>query len=616
MVDRLSVVGKRFPRTDAIAKAKGEAAFVPDIQLPGMLHAKTLRSPYPHAKIVKIDTQKAEALPGVMAVLTFKNVPKVHPRNKMEFLLNETVRYCGDEVAMVAAETREIAEEALAFIDVEYEVLPAVFDAEDAMQSEAPLLYPELESNIIRKSPGCDPQGWIGLTIGDIDKGFAEAEYIVEGVYKTPIQATVSPMPRATVCQWSGNKLTCWADTMVPMAIWHDIARCLDIPQSDVRLIVPNPVGSYGRKEPEKTPILTAILAKRTGRPVKTAFTREEDFLISWRRVNFKAYSKAGLKKDGTVTTLSHKVIANCGADAQSPLLVMATSLAKSFAILYRAEHVKSEGCGVFTNTTHHGAVLGFGDSEGNFCMERLMDEAAETVGMDPVEFRMKNCVRYGDACYDRLQLILGKDPRRGIVGPDIDMPQVITKAADNAGWRKKWRGWTTPVEIHGSIRRGIGFAMGMHHCFYKEFSAEVKMNHDGTASVLTGSVDHGQGCYTIIAQVVAETLGLRYEDVNVSSPDSPSMPAGFGNAGSSGTSSAVNAAKYAADDARRKLLEIAALSLGCNPDELDIQERKIFLRSNPVRCITIAQACQKGLQVTGLGLLPSPDSLRDEKSG
>jgi xanthine dehydrogenase molybdenum-binding subunit len=244
------------------------------------------------------------------------------------------------------------------------------------------------------------------------------------------------------------------------------------------------------------------------------------------------------------------------------------------------------------------------------------MDEAAEKVGMDPVEFRIKNCLRYGDSCYERWQLLAGKNPRYGIVGPDVNMPEVITKVAERAGWREKWRGWQIPVEINKSKRRGIGVAMGVHHCEYKQYSAVVKMNHDGTASVLTGSVDMGQGCYTVIAQVVAEALGLNYSDVSVNPSDSDSSPAGFGNAGSSGVSSAVNAARHAAEDARRKLIEISAGALRVTPDELKIEKGKIFVTAHPEKAITIADACRRGFQVLGFGLLPSPDLLKDEKTG
>ncbi len=615
MTEEFSVIGKRLPRIDAVAKVKGEATFVPDMQLPGMLQAKFLRCPHPHARIVKIDTREAEACFGVRGVLTYKNVPRVHPRDKIEFLLNETLCYAGDEVAMIAAETREIAEEALKLIKVEYEVLPSVFDPEEALQPGAPLVHPENGDNLYRV-PGSDPKGWISLNRGDVEEGFAEADYVVEGTFETPIQHTVSPVPRAVLCQWHGNKLTCWADTQAPKNVWFDLARCLDIPLSDIRLIVERPVGSYGRKEPEKTSILTALMSKKTGRPVKTAFTREEDFIASWRRLNFKAFGKMGVKKNGTITAIHTRIICNGGADGQGGMIELAAPLSKTLVIQYQWQNARCEGRTVMTNINHHGSVLGAGDPQGNYILERLIDEAAEKIGMDPVDFRFKNCLKYGDKAFDHFQLSAGKDPYWGIVGPDIDMQECIQKVMEKSEWKKKWKGWTTPVEIQGSKRRGIGIAIGMHHCLYRAYSAIVKMNQDGSANVLTSAVDHGQGCATAIAQVVAEAIGLLYKDVNVTMADTAATPLGTGNAGSEGTSSAVNAAKYAADDARQKLFEVAARELKTAPETLKSRDGRIYLGDQPEKGISIAEVCQKAYQIIGVGMLPGADTIRDKKSG
>ncbi len=615
MSDRLAVVGKRLPRVDAVAKVRGEATFLPDIQLPGMLYAKFLRSPHSHARILKINTREAEKLPGVRAVLTHKNVPKVHPRHKLEYLLCETMHYAGDEVAAVAAETKEIAEEALRLIKVEYEVLAAVYDAEEAMKLDAPLVHPELGSNIYAKHPGCSPDGWLVIEIGDVSKGFTEADFIIENTYETPMQYTCSPMPRSVVCRWAGNKLTCWADTQVPQSVWYDLAKCLGIPQSDVRLIV-HCVGAYGAKEPEKTAVLTAILARRTGRPIKAEFTREEDFIASHRRLSYKTQGKIGVTKNGTITAVYNRAITNFGNDSLAPLRVLATSATKTFIMLYRSRNVKFEGCGVLTNTVQHSAMLGFGDPEANLCMERLMDEAAERVGMDPVAFRLNNCLRYGDQAYERDRLLAAQDPRWGIVGSDIDMQECIREAVETSGWNSKWRGWTTPMNINGAKRQGIGMAIGIHHCMYREYSAVVRMNQDGTANVLSGAVEIGQGCATIMVQVVAETLGLRYEDVSATMADTASTPLGHGNVGSEGTSSAVTAAKYAANDARQKLLEIAARELGVAAEDLDIKDRMIFVIGQPEKKIPVAAACAKGFQVIGVGLNPHANTIKDEKTG
>jgi xanthine dehydrogenase molybdenum-binding subunit len=634
MAEMFSVLGKSLPRKDALEKVKGEAKYVADIELPGMLYAKFLRSPHAHARIAKIDTSKAEALPGVKGVLTYKNVPKVHPRRKFEYLLDETVHYAGEEVAAVAAETKEIAEEALKLIEVEYEVLPAVFDMEEAMKLGAPLVHPEYGTNMFHGSalqpvPRCSPDGWLTLEVGDIEKGFAEADYIVEGNYETPIQYPCSPMPRSVVCQWTGDKLTCWADTQVAVRVWQDIAYCLSIPQSSVRLIATYPVGGYGGKEPQKIATLTALLAKKTNRPVRAVFSREEDFIATHRRLNYKAREKIGVKKDGTITAIHHKMITNFGRDSTHAFWIPACAAVGTCSMLYEWQNSKWEGCSVLTNIVDNAAMNGFGDSEAGFCVERLIDEAAERIGMDPVQFRLKNCMRYGDKGMGYRPVMgltdmsqLGREAPTGplewgIVGPDIDsFPECIRKVAEKARWKDKWMGWKTPMKVKGAKRRGIGIAIGMHHCEYVPSSAIVKMSHDGTAYVMSSYVEMGQGYGTAMAQVVAEALGLHYEDVNVLLADTAATPLGLGNVGSSGTSSGIAAAKHAADDAKRKLFAIAAERLEVKPEDLEARDRRIYVKGNPERGISIAEVCFIGYQITGTANNPPLESIIDEKTG
>jgi len=270
------------------------------------------------------------------------------------------------------------------------------------------------------------------------------------------------------------------------------------------------------------------------------------------------------------------------------------------------------------TNTAHHAAVLGYGDPEANFCGERLIDEAAEKIGMSPLEFRQKNCVRYGDRGYNRLQLLNSEGPIDwGIMGPDMDsLPECIQKVAEKAHWKEKWQGWRTPMAVNGAKKQGIGIAIGMHHTLYIDYSAIVKMNSDGTANVLSGAIEIGQGCATAMTQVVAEALGLRYEDVNPLLADTAATPAGLGNIGSCGTSSAIAAAKYAADDARQKLFEIAARELGTKPDNLEAGDRRIYIKGHPEKGMSIAEVCRIGFQVIGSGVNPPLDTIRDDKTG
>ncbi len=637
MSEEFSVIGKRLPRADAVEKVKGEAKFTSDIQLTGMLHAKFLRSPHAHARITRIDTSKAEALPGVKCVLTHNNVPKVHPvpqvpGGKFEYLLDETVHGAGEEVAAVAAVTKEIAEGALKLIDVDYEVLPAVFDKEEAMKPEAPLVYPELGSNLYQTPRTVD--GMLPLDFGDIEQGFAEADYIVEGTYESPFQHHVSPEPRSVLCQWIGDKLACWASTQVPQKLRLDLSICLGIPLSSVRVISTYTVGGYGAKDPEKTATLTALLARRTGKPVRTVFTRTEDFIGTHRRMDCKIHGRLGVKRDGAITTLHTKMITNFGRGSQVANFVPACSAVDTCSMLYRYQNSKWEGYHVITNTQDHGAFNGFGDPEAGFCIERLIDEAAEKIGMDPVEFRLKNCMRYGDKGMELDFVALGPRSSQkemgldkeayvhygaaewGVVGPDIDsFPECIRRVAEQSGWRGKWQGWKTPVEVRGTKRRGIGIAIGMHHCVAAPpDSSTVKMNQDGSADVFSSDPDIGQGLRTAVAQVVAEVLGLRYEDVNVILCDTSVTPSGAGVFGSRGTSLCVNAAYLAAQDARCKLFQIAAPMLEVKPEALEAKDGRVCVKENPERGIPIAELCLIGYQVTGNAVVPYP--WRDERTG
>ena len=635
MPDEFSVLGKRLPRKDALEKVTGEAKFVSDIQLPRMLYAKFLRSPYAHAMITKIDTSRAEVLPGVKCVLTHENTPRVHPLGKFEFLLDYRIHHAGEEVAMVAAVTEEIAKEALNLIDVEYEVEPAVLDAEEAMKPDAPLVHKEYGSNMYygtehghaaSPSPRWRKDGWLPLEVGDVDKGFAEADYIVEGVYESPIQATCSPMPRSVVCQWTGHNLTCWADTQVAQWVSKDLAKCLGMPRSSIRVISSYPVGGYGAKQPEKIATLTAIMAKKTGRPVKAIFTREEEFIATHHRPNYKGYERIGVTKDGTITAMSHRVIGNFGRDFVWGPEIMSASAAATCGTLYIYQNMKFEGAAVMTNIPDAGAMNGLGDPEMGFIVERAIDEAAEVIGMDPVEFRRKNCARYGSRSVSRRDVLgLSADELElrpdwinwGIVGHDFDsLQECIRRVVEKSEWKKKWKGWKIPVEINGVKRKGIGTAIGMHMSAFRPYSAIVKTNQDGSVNVMSSAAEIGQGIRTAMAQVVAETLGIGYEDVEVLLGDTAATPEGWGVIASGGTSSAIPAAWHAAEEVRRQLFDIAAGKLKVKPEELEAKNRRIYVKGDPEKGISFREACLGGYQITGAYVTPNPDDLRDEKTG
>jgi len=620
MKSEFSVFGKSFIRKDAIEKVKGDVKYIPDIQLPRMLHAKFLRSPHAHAKVTSIDTSKAEAMPGVKCVLTYRNVPKVHPLRKFEYLLDETVHFPGEEVAAVAALTPRIAEEALKLIDVKYQVLPAVVDPEEAIKPAAALAQENYDTNVFHGTdlvqiPRLDKDHWLRLEVGDVDKGFAEADQIVEVSFGwTPVQYNCSPKPRTVICEWTGDKLTCWADTQLPLFVWQDLAATLAIPQANIRVIANAAVGGYGGKMPEKVATLAAIMAKRTGRPVKAAFSRAEDLIATHHRISYKNTHRVGVKKDGTMTALYNKILAHWGRDTTVPYICQGTGLLGS-TMLYGCPNIKSETCGILTNTVGYGPMNGFGDPEVIYTLERLMDMSAERINMDPVTFRLKNCMRYGNRAMEYEQVLYGPI-KWGILGSDLNsFPELIEKCAERAGWKEKWKGWRTPMATKGPVKAGIGMAIGMHHTSFWPSSAVVKMNQDGSANVLSMAVEMGQGYGTIISQIVAETLGLRYEDVNPTLADTGATPTSRGNVASSGTSSPANSVRLAAEDVRKQLFELAAPRLNATVDALEAKDGSIRVRGTD-RKVSIASLCFAHWQITGHANNPPYDSIKDEKTG
>jgi len=620
MESKFSVLGKRVSRKDAFEKVTGKARYIPDIKLPGMLYAKFLRSPHAHARIKHIDTSRAESLPGVKCVLTFKDVPQVHPQRKFEFLLDRVVHHPGEEVAAVAALTPQIAEEALKLIEVDYEVLPAVFDVKEAMKPGAALAHEEYGTNIyhgteIVKIPRLSDDGWLKLEVGNVEEGFKDADYILDGTLETPFQYNCSPMPRSSICDWEGDKLICWADTQLPLFLLRDLAASLKIPQANIRIIANHAVGGYGGKSPEKTATLVAILSRKTGRPVKAVFSRAEDFIGTHHRISYKNYNKVGVKRDGKITAMYSKITANWGSDTVVPGVCQASALLGACSMLYRCPNTKAESQGVLTNILGYGPMNGFGDPEAIYAIEILMDRTAEKINMDPVEFRLKNCMRYGDRAMEYEQVLNGPI-EWGIVGPDLDsFPELIKKCAQKANWKNKWKGWGKPVAVSGYKRKGIGVAIGMHHCSFWPSSAIVKMNQDGSATVLTGAVEIGQGYASATAQVVAEVLGIGYGDVNVITADTGAAPAAIGNVASSGTSSPMNSARIAAEDAKGKILALAASRLEAPVDELETRDRRVWVKGTD-KSVPIADICLTNWQITGTGNNPPYHSIRDEKSG
>ncbi len=374
----LRFVGQRTPRIDGAERVTGKALYTFDVQLPGMLYGKILRSPHPHARIKKIDTRRAERLPGVRAVLSHKNTEKIPFRQGQTFIFDEIVRYVGDEVACVIADDEELCQDALELIEVEYKALPFVTDPEEALKPEAPKVRPD--GNLLNGAPEIYERG-------NLEQGLAQAEVIVDGTFKTQCALHNCLEAHGSVALWEGDSLTIWDSTQHIFGVRAMAAQLLGLPLHKVRVIKKYMGGGFGSKNGlGKYTIIAALGAKLTNRPVKIMLDRHEENLAAGNRPSSTQYLQIGAKRDGTLTALALKAIVGAGAYCTWP-----PSVGGPARQLYRCPHLKTEQYTVLTNTGPLSAFRAPGYVEGTFALESLMDELAQELGMDPLELRLKN---------------------------------------------------------------------------------------------------------------------------------------------------------------------------------------------------------------------------------
>ena len=569
-----SIIGTSVKRTDLTAKVTGDARYVADMSHVGLLHGKTLRSKIAHAKIRRIDTRRALALPGVKAVLTHESVPRVlhagspHPRSASvtcdQYILDDTVRYWGEGIAVVAATTEEIAEEALGLIDVEYESLPAVFTVEDAMRPDAPQLHDRAPGGNLVLPP-------VVVERGDVERGFAEADLVIEGEYEGGRPTPAYMEPNVCTCEWDGNgNLTVWISTQTAFMVRGIMAEVLGLPLHKVRVLVDHMGGGFGAKQDLfQTEFLCALLAKQTRRPVRIEYTREETFLGGRTRHPFKMWLKQGFKRDGTIVAREAKVVFNSGAyGSHGPgVTIVGTS---SLTSLYRCENVRLEGRCVYTNSPIAGAFRGYGCVQTYYGLDIQMDEAAEKLGIDPAELKLKNAVRTGDLAPSNHPVLghgLEDCIRRGIA--EVDWAGL--RARSRAGEGVVKRGWGMGCEMHGS---------SAYPGIKEQGNAIVKMNEDGSVVLMTGTAGLGTGAHTALAQIVAEELGVRFDDVSVMHGDTNVVPWDIGAFASHTTYMGGRAAQMAATEVKKQLLERAAGMLEASPADLEVRGGLISVRA------------------------------------
>ncbi len=590
MGKELMVVGKRHPKTDGWERVSGKAIYASDIYLPGMLYGKILRSPHPHARVVNIDVEKAKAHPGVKAVLTPRDIAtlswdKNPGRSHHDMpLLADVARYAGDDIAVVAAVDEDRAQEALDLIKVDYQLLPFVLDPEEALKPSAPKIYPN--GNLLGGKPST-------LARGNIEKGFQEADLVYEGKYSTPMLQHVSAEPRVCVARWERGKLTVWDSLQYTFAIQVGLAAVLKIPMSKVRVICEFMGGGFGDKlQIERYSVLASILSMKTGHPVRIEFDREENFLATHHRYPSICYLKYGAKKDGTLTAIQAKVVGDMGAYCHFD---GAFGVLETMKGVYRCPNLKGEAYSVCTNKPEGGAMRCVGHPQGQFAQEVHMDIMAEKLGLDPVDFRLKNYARLEDG-----------DQDRKIPFSSNAMEECIRKGAAAAGWAQKWQ---KPGASTGALKKGMG--MAIHACRHGAMSLPsagmVKINSDGTVNVLTGTADIGGSQKSTMAIIAAEELGIPLEAVSVTSADTETTLDTGGSGGSKQTITSGTAIKLAAADARRQLFEIAAKELKTGKENLELRNGSIYPMGSDkgISIIDVLKKAPATITGRGTGSLP-----------
>lgn len=570
----LDVVGNRIPMLDAAAKVKGAAQFTDDLILPGMLYGKILRSPLAHARILHIDTSKAEKLSGVKGVITGQDIPDrkygIVPKAKDEYALaKEKVRFVGDDVAAVCAIDPEIAEGALELIDVEYEELPAVFDPMEAIKEGAPLVHDDVPRNVSAS---------IKKEFGDVAKGFKESDYIFEDAFYSQAVNHAPLEPHAALAQYEPLKgeLVLWSSTQIPFFLRRNLSTTLLIPESRVRVIKSKVGGGFGQKiDMYSKDFCACWFSMRLGRPVKFIYDREEVFVATRQRHPVHLRVKTGVKKDGAIVAQEFWAHADGGAyNSTAPLMI--TLLGFFLMIPYRVPNLLYEGYHVYTNKPVGGAMRGHGVPQARFAVERQLDMVAERIGMDPAEIRITNSIHAGEP-----------HPAKFIINT-CGFSDTVRKAAEAIGWNEK-RGKLP-------FGRGVGiaggaFPSGVSNMSHISSGAVVQLGRDGAINVLTGAADIGQGAETVIAQIVAEELGVPIDDIRVTAADTGITPLDPGTFGSGVTVRAGNAAKIAALSVKKKVFEFVAGKLEVKPEELVAKNRKIYVEGSPDEGIALSDA-------------------------
>jgi 4-hydroxybenzoyl-CoA reductase alpha subunit len=596
-----ALIGRPLPKVDAWAKVTGETRYADDLVLPRMAHAKLLRSPHPHARIRRIDTTRARALPGVFAVITGQDLPPVKfgilpVSQDEEALCRDRVRMVGDAVAAVAAIDEETAEQATELIDVDYEVLPALMSIEDS------LAHPEVR--IHEYGDGPNVHKVVGLQFGDVEAALAGADLVREDVFFYEGNTHLPMEQHAAVAQWGADgKLTLWSSTQTPHYVHRLLAKILDVPAAHIRVIATPVGGGFGGKlDPFAHEIAACKLSQLTGRPVKITLTREEVFYVHRGRHPVLMWMKTGFTRTGDITGCHLKTWLDGGAyGSYGVASIFYTGVVNP--VTYKIPAYRFEGARIFTNKPPCGPKRGHGTPQPRFALECQLDKAAEQLGLDPAEMRRRIVAEPFTKTANHLTITT------------IGLEECIDKVVDASGWRGKWRGWggggtsrerggLEGTGTAGARKRGIGLACsaymtGAGTAIYwnsmPHSGVVLRADRSGGVAILCGATDIGQGSDSILAYLPAEILGLLPKDVHVHPADTTLTPVDLGSYSSRVTLMCGMAAIQAAERLKRVIAEAVAQKLGVAPDQLVFRERKVGVPDDWDKALPFATAVELG---------------------
>ncbi|MFI5268019.1 MAG: xanthine dehydrogenase family protein molybdopterin-binding subunit, partial [Chloroflexota bacterium] len=567
---------------DSEARVTGDIQYALNFELPGMLHARILRSPHPHARIVRVDTSKAESVPGVAAVLSRNDLldndqffpyfgPVILDQNPVAL---DKVRFVGDPVAAVAAVDEDAATEALGLIEVEYEELPAVFDPEQALQPGAPLIH-EGPHRVVPGRMDIRGRSLEGTNImhlykqrkGDVTKGFQESDLIFENAYSGPAVEHVTLEPHVCVAEVRDGQVTLWSSSQNPHSVQAQVASVFKKPIAEVRVIVFTLGGGYGGKLNAKIEPIAALLAWKAHRPVKLVLPRQEEFLVNTQHA-CTVKLKTGVKRDGRLVAQEAYCYYDGGPYADSTPNLITRGYAATGP--YVMPNLHTDSYGVYTNSVPAGAFRGYGITQVAWAHEGQMDIIADALGMDPLELRMKNVLHTGDPF------------TTGEPAPELHYTELLEQAAKTIGWNDG------PLVVRdGTKVRAKGISAIIKGMATPTTStAAVKLNADGSLNVLTSTVEMGQGCKTVLAQIAADEAGVALEKVRVSEPDTSFTPYDLMTAASRSTFCMGTAIRYAVQDVKEQVLDLAAGQLEVGRDDLLLEEGSVSVRGVPSRSL------------------------------